>query len=43
MEVAETIESIRSLVKAARSEGKKIGLSDALRVFWCILRYWRWD
>jgi glycosyltransferase involved in cell wall biosynthesis len=24
-------------------EGKKIGLRDALRVFWCILRYWRWD
>jgi len=24
-------------------EGKKIGLWDAFRVFWCILRYWRWD
>jgi len=24
-------------------EGKKIGLRDALQVFWCILRYWRWD
>jgi hypothetical protein len=24
-------------------EGKKIGLRDALRVFWCILRYWKWD
>jgi len=21
-------------------EGKKIGLSDACRAFWCILRYW---
>jgi len=24
-------------------EGKKIGLLDALRVFWSILRYWKWD
>ena len=24
-------------------EGKKIGLRDALKVFWCILRYWKWD
>jgi glycosyltransferase involved in cell wall biosynthesis len=24
-------------------EGKKIGLRDALQVFWCILRYWKWD
>ncbi|MHC4179460.1 MAG: glycosyltransferase family 2 protein [Planctomycetota bacterium] len=24
-------------------EGKKIGLRDALKAFWCILRYWRWD
>jgi glycosyltransferase involved in cell wall biosynthesis len=24
-------------------EGKKIGPGDALRVFWCILRYWKWD
>ncbi len=24
-------------------EGKKIGLRDALRAIWCILRYWRWD
>jgi len=24
-------------------EGKKIGLRDALEVFWCILRYSRWD
>lgn len=25
------------------AEGKKIGLRDALQVFWCILRYWKWD
>jgi glycosyltransferase involved in cell wall biosynthesis len=24
-------------------EGKKIKLHDALRVMWCIVRYWRWD
>jgi glycosyltransferase involved in cell wall biosynthesis len=24
-------------------EGKKIGLGDAFRVLWCILRYWKWD
>jgi glycosyltransferase involved in cell wall biosynthesis len=24
-------------------EGKKIGLVDAIRALWCILRYWRWD
>ena len=24
-------------------EGKKIGLWDAIQVFWCILRYWKWD
>ncbi len=24
-------------------EGKKIRLRDAMRVFWCILRYWKWD
>lgn len=24
-------------------EGKKIGLRDAVTVFWCILRYWKWD
>ncbi len=24
-------------------EGKKITLPDALQVFWCIFRYWRWD
>jgi glycosyltransferase involved in cell wall biosynthesis len=24
-------------------EGKKIGLRDALKAFWCILRYWKWD
>ena len=24
-------------------EGKKIALPDALQVFWCILRYWKWD
>ena len=24
-------------------EGKKIGFRDALRVFWCILRYWKAD
>ena len=24
-------------------EGKKIGLRDAFQVFWCILRYWKWD
>ncbi len=24
-------------------EGKKIGPRDALRVAWCILRYWKWD
>jgi glycosyltransferase involved in cell wall biosynthesis len=24
-------------------EGKKIGLRDALKVFWCVLRYWKWD
>ena len=24
-------------------DGKKIGLRDALKVFWCILRYWKWD
>ncbi len=24
-------------------EGKKIGLLDALKAFWCILRYWKWD
>jgi len=24
-------------------EGKKIGFRDAITVFWCILRYWRWD
>jgi len=24
-------------------EGKKIGMRDALRAFWCILRYWKWD
>jgi len=23
--------------------GKKIGLGDALRAVWCILRYWKWD
>ena len=23
--------------------GKKIGLADAFRAVWCILRYWRWD
>ncbi len=25
------------------SEGKKIGLRDAFRALWCILRYWKWD
>jgi glycosyltransferase involved in cell wall biosynthesis len=24
-------------------QGKKIGLRDALKAFWCILRYWKWD
>ncbi len=24
-------------------EGKKIALPDALQVFWCIFRYWKWD
>ncbi|HUT14560.1 MAG TPA: glycosyltransferase family 2 protein, partial [Thermoguttaceae bacterium] len=24
-------------------EGKKIGLPDAIKAFWCILRYWKWD
>jgi len=24
-------------------EGKKIGLRDAFKAFWCILRYWKWD
>ena len=24
-------------------EGKKIGLRDAFRAFWCILRYWKLD
>jgi glycosyltransferase involved in cell wall biosynthesis len=24
-------------------EGKKIGLRDALKALWCILRYWKWD
>ena len=24
-------------------EGKKIGLRDAFKALWCILRYWRWD
>ena len=24
-------------------EGKKIGLSDAIKALWCIFRYWRWD
>jgi len=24
-------------------EGKKIKLPDALKVFWCIIRYWKWD
>ena len=24
-------------------EGKKIGFRDALKAFYCILRYWRWD
>jgi len=23
--------------------GKKIRLRDAIRAFWCILRYWKWD
>jgi glycosyltransferase involved in cell wall biosynthesis len=23
--------------------GKKIGLRDAFKALWCILRYWRWD
>lgn len=23
--------------------GKKIGLRDAFKAFWCILRYWKWD
>ncbi len=23
--------------------GKKIGLKDAFRALWCIVRYWRWD
>lgn len=25
------------------AEGKKIGLRDALKALWCILRYWKWD
>ncbi|MCL4191448.1 MAG: glycosyltransferase family 2 protein, partial [Thermoguttaceae bacterium] len=25
------------------SEGKKIGLRDAFRALWCIVRYWKWD
>jgi glycosyltransferase involved in cell wall biosynthesis len=24
-------------------EGKKIGLRDAFKALWCILRYWKWD
>jgi glycosyltransferase involved in cell wall biosynthesis len=24
-------------------EGKKIGLRDAFRALWCIVRYWKWD
>jgi glycosyltransferase involved in cell wall biosynthesis len=24
-------------------EGKKIGLRDALKALWCIVRYWKWD
>ena len=24
-------------------EGKKVGLRDAVKAFWCILRYWKWD
>jgi glycosyltransferase involved in cell wall biosynthesis len=24
-------------------DGKKVGLRDALKAFWCILRYWKWD
>jgi glycosyltransferase involved in cell wall biosynthesis len=24
-------------------EGKKIGFGDAVKAFWCILRYWKWD
>lgn len=25
------------------AEGKKIGLRDALKAVWCIVRYWKWD
>jgi glycosyltransferase involved in cell wall biosynthesis len=25
------------------AEGKKIGLRDALKALWCIVRYWKWD
>jgi glycosyltransferase involved in cell wall biosynthesis len=24
-------------------EGKKIGLRDAFKALWCIIRYWKWD
>ena len=24
-------------------EGKKIGIRDVFKAFWCILRYWKWD
>lgn len=38
--VCETSVSYQGRTYAA---GKKIGLGDALRAVWCIVRYWKWD
>ena len=39
----QSAESQRRYAREMCEAGKKIGLRDAFKAVWCILRYWRWD